>query len=75
LSNTTGGPDIDVASARITVQGLTNANQDVIFGNRLEAPRIEKRSGEDLDIKVEIIEVGVRQATTFELMAYGYDLL
>ncbi len=75
LSNTTGGPDIDVASARITLQGLTSANQDVIFGNRLEAPRIEKRSGEDLDIKVEIIEVGVRQRTTFELLAYGYDLL
>tara|TARA_R110002012_G_scaffold76354_1_gene192735 strand:+ start:652 stop:1968 length:1317 start_codon:yes stop_codon:yes gene_type:complete len=75
LSNTTGGPDIDVASARITVQGLTSANQDVIFGNRLEAPRIEKRSGEDLDIKVEIIEVSVRQRTTFELLAYGYDLL
>ena len=76
LSNTTGGPDIDVASARITVQGLTNARgQDVIFGNRLEAPRIEKRSGEDLDIKVKIIEVGARPETKLELMAYGYDLL
>ena len=76
LSNTTGGPDIDVASARITVQGLTSSiGQDVIFGNRLEAPRIEGRSGEDLDIKVEIIEVGVRSSTTFKLLAYGYDLL
>ena len=76
LSNTTGGPDIDVASARITVQGLTSSiGQDVIFGNRLEAPRIQGRSGEDLDIKVEIIEVGVRSSTTFKLLAYGYDLL
>jgi len=75
LTITTGGADIDVASARITVQGLTEANQDVVYGHRFEAPKVEKRGGEDLDVKVEIIEVGVRQRTTFELVGYGYQLL
>jgi predicted phage tail protein len=75
LTITTGGADIDVASARITVQGLTEANQDVVYGHRFEAPKVEKRGGEDLDVKVEIIEVGVRERTTFELVGYGYKLL
>ena len=75
LTITTGGADIDVASARITVQGLTEANQDVVYGHRFEAPKVEKRGGEDLDVKVEIIEVGVRPRTTFELVGYGYKLL
>ena len=67
--------ETDVASARITVQGLTDANQDVVYGHRLEAPKLEGRGGENLDIKVEIIEVGVRERTTFELVGYGYKLL
>ena len=75
LTITTGGADIDVASARITVQGLTDANQDVVYGHRFEAPEVEGRNGEDLDVKVEIIEVGVRERTTFELVGYGYKLL
>ena len=75
LTITSGGDDIDVALARITVQGLTDANQDVVIGHRLEAPSVDKRSDDDLDIKVKIIEVGVRERTTFELVGYGYKLL
>jgi len=75
LAITTGGDDIDVASARVTVQGLTDRSQEVVFGHRLKAPKVDKRGGDDLDVKVEIIEVGVRQRTTFELVGYGYKLL
>jgi len=75
LAITTGGDDIDVASARVTVQGLTDRSQEVVFGHRLKAPKVDKRGGDDLDVTVEIIEVGVRQRTTFELVGYGYKLL
>ena len=75
LTITTGGADIPVASARITVQGLTNANQNVVFGHRLEMPRVQDRNNKDLAIKVEIIEVGLLSTATFQLQSYGYDLL
>jgi predicted phage tail protein len=75
LTITTGGADIPVASARITVQGLTNANQNVVFGHRLEMPRVQDRNNDDLAIKVEIIEVGLLPTATFQLQSYGYDLL
>ena len=75
LTITTGGADIPVASARITVQGLTNANQKVVFGHRLEMPRVQDRNNDDLAIKVEIIEVGLLPTATFQLQSYGYDLL
>ena len=75
LTITTGGTDLDVASARITVQGLTNDNQDVVFGHRLEAPRVNERNNDDLDIRVEIIEVGLLPTATFVLQSYGYGLL
>ena len=75
LTITTGGTDLDVASARITVQGLTNENQDVVFGHRLEAPRVNERNNDDLDIRVEIIEVGLLPTATFVLQSYGYGLL
>ena len=75
LTITTGGADIPVASARITVQGLTNASQKVVFGHRLEMPRVQDRNNDDLAIKVEIIEVGLLPTATFQLQSYGYDLL
>ena len=75
LAVTTGGDDIDVASVRTTVQGLTNPSPDVTFGHRLEVPSLTSRKNDDLDIKVEIIEAGVRPRTRLKLLAYGYGLL
>lgn len=72
---TTGGADIDVASARFTLQGLTNKNQDFVFGVRLEAPRVGDRAGEDLDLIVEIADVGCHDEATLDIQGYGYGLL
>ncbi len=73
LPETDGEPD--VASARITVQGLTENSQEFVYGHRLQAPRVDGSANEKLRIDVKIIEVGVRQRTTFELVGYGYKLL
>ena len=72
---TTGGADVDVAKARATVQGLVNPSQNFRYGHRLEMPRLGDRSGEDLDIKVEIVDLGVHPDVHLTLHAYGYDLL
>ena len=71
----TEGDDVDIASGRITVQGLTRKSDDVIFGHRFKAPKVEKRGRDGMTVKVEIIEVGARPITTFELVGYGYKLL
>ena len=72
---TTGGADVDVAKARATVQGLVNPSQNFRYGHRLEMPRLGDRSGEDLDIKVEIVDLGVHPDVHLTLHAYGYNLL
>ena len=71
-----GGPDVDVAKARFTLQGLTNANgHDFSFGVRLEGPEVKGRSGDGIDVKVEIIEVGCHDECTLDFVGYGYDIL
>ncbi len=73
-----GGDDIDVARAQITVQGLLNSeDQEVIFGNRIEMPKVKgaESANEKVYVKVEIIEAEVYDGTTFKLQGYGYDLL
>lgn len=71
-----GGSDVDVAKARFTLQGLTNANgHDFSFGVRLEGPDVKKRSGDGIDVKVEIIEVGCHDECTLDFVGYGYDIL
>ena len=72
---TTGGADVDVAKARATVQGLVNPSQNFRYGHRLEMPRLGDRADEDLDIKVEIVDLGVHPDVHLTLHAYGYDLL
>lgn len=72
------GDDVDVARAQITVQGLLNSeDQEVIFGNRIEMPKVKGAEGanEKVYVKVEIIEAEVYDGTTFKLQGYGYDLL
>ncbi len=73
LPETDGEPE--VASARITLQGLTENSQEFVYGHRLQAPRVDGSANEKLRIDVKIIEVGVRQNATFELVGYGYKLL
>nr|BAR24689.1 phage HK022 GP20-like protein [uncultured Mediterranean phage uvMED] len=75
---TQSGDDVDVARAQITVQGLLNSeDQEVVFGNRLEMPKVKGAEGanERVYVKVEIIEAEVYDGTTFKLQGYGYDLL
>ena len=67
------GTDVKVASARITIQGLVNETQKVIYGNRLEMPAVS--DGEDVKLEVEIIDAEVHDEATFTLQGYGYDLL
>ncbi len=78
ITVTQSGDDVDVAFARITVQGLLNAtDQEVIFGNRIELPKVKgaQKEGERIYVKVEIIEAEVYDGTTFKLQGYGYNLL
>jgi len=72
---TTGGTDIVVASAEVALQGLTNETQSFKVGHRLEMPKVADRSGKDLDLKVEIIDVAVHDQATLTINGYGYDLL
>ena len=64
-----------LARARITVQGLTNESQSFRYGHRLEMPKVVGEDGEDLNLKVEIIEVGLHRDATFTVHGYGYDRL
>ena len=64
-----------LARARITVQGLTNESQSFRYGHRFEMPKVVGEDGEDLNLKVEIIEVGLHKDATFTVHGYGYDRL
>ena len=72
---TTGMPDTVVASAEVALQGLTNETQSFKVGHRLEMPKVSGKGGEDLDLKVEIIDVAVHDQATLTINGYGYDLL
>tara|TARA_R100000406_G_scaffold65220_1_gene45909 strand:+ start:1527 stop:2798 length:1272 start_codon:yes stop_codon:yes gene_type:complete len=72
---TTGMADTVVASAEVSLQGLTNQTQPFRVGHRLEMPKVKGKSGEDLDLKVEIIDVAVHDQATLTVNGYGYNLL
>ena len=72
---TTGMADTAVAVAEIGLQGLTNETQPFRVGHRLEMPKVVGKSGEDLDLKVELIDVAVHDQATFTINGYGYNLL
>lgn len=72
---TTGMPDTAVAVAEVSLQGLTNETQSFRVGHRLEMPKVEGKSGEDLDLKVELIDLAVHDQATFTINGYGYNLL
>jgi len=72
---TTGMANTVVASAEVSLQGLTNQTQPFRVGHRLEMPRVKGKAGEDLDLKVEIIDVAVHDQATLTINGYGYGLL
>ena len=72
---TRGGHDIDVAKARVTLQGLVTNRKTFTYVHRLEMPHVEDRGGDGMDISVQIIDVAVHDDAIFTLHGYGYDLL
>lgn len=64
-----------VSTAEVTVQGLLLRNQTLMYGHRLKMPAISNRAGEDVEIKITILDLGVHANANFIINAYGYDLL
>ena len=69
------GDNPTVASADVTVQGLlTRSKKDnIVYGHRLEMPRVEDRN--HVDVKVEILDAEVHDDARLIFHAYGYGLL
>ena len=72
---TRGGPDVVIASARVTLQGLVEKSQNFTYGHRLELPDASNRDGDGMDVTVEIIDAAVHDNATFEIQSYGYKIL
>lgn len=70
-----GAPDVTVATAQVTIQGLINPSQNVRYGHRLKMPRVTSRDRDDLLLTVEIVDAEVHESATFSVQAYGYNLL
>lgn len=70
-----GKPDVTVATAQVTIQGLINPSQNVRYGHRLKMPGVPNRNEDDLMLTVEIIDAEVHENATFKVQAYGYNLL
>ena len=68
-------PDVLAATARTTVQGLFNPNQNLTYGQRLELPKVKNGDVEEIKLEVEIIDVEATDRTTFVIAGYGYNLL
>ena len=67
------GDDVDVATADVTVQGLFYQSNKIVYGHRLQMPKVPDKNR--VEIAVEIINVGVHDDATLTLHAYGYNLL
>lgn len=74
-SITVSGDEVTLANAEVTLQGLANETQSFRFGHRLEMPKVKDKDGNDLDLRIEILEVGLHDDATFTVHGYGYDLL
>ena len=70
-----GNPNITVATAQVTIQGLINPSQNVRYGHRFKMPGISKRDTDDLMLTVEIIDAEVNENVSFKVQSYGYNLL
>ena len=67
------GTNPKVASADVTVQGLLLKSQDIVYGHRLEMPRVTGR--DEVRVTVEIVDVAVHDNARLIFHAYGYGLL
>ena len=70
-----GKPDVTVATAQVTIQGLINPSQNVRYGHRLKMPGIPGRDRDDFMLTVEIIDAEVDENVSFKVQSYGYNLL
>lgn len=70
---TGSGDNPTVASADVTVQGLLLQSQKVLYGHRLEMPKVDDRN--QVDVTVEIIDAEVHDNARLTFHAYGYGLL
>ena len=70
---TGSGSDPTVASADVTVQGLLLQSNKILYGHRLEMPKVKNR--DKVRVTVEIIDAEVHDGARLVFHAYGYDLL
>jgi predicted phage tail protein len=70
---TGSGSDPTVASADVTVQGLLLQSNKILYGHRLEMPKVKDR--DKVRVTVEIIDAEVHDGARLVFHAYGYDLL
>ena len=70
---TGSGSDPTVASADVTVQGLLLQSNKILYGHRLEMPKVKDR--DKVRVTVEIIDAEVHDDARLVFHAYGYDLL
>lgn len=70
-----GEPDLPVANAVITLQGLVNKSDKFNYGHRFEIPKAKALNNNNLKIKFEVIDAGVHSNATLIVQSYGYDLL
>ena len=67
------GTNPKVASADVTVQGLLLKSHNIVYGHRLEMPKVTGR--ERVRVTVEIVDVAVHDDARLIFHAYGYGLL
>lgn len=74
ISRGGGEPDLPVANAVITLQGLVNKSQKFNYGHRFELPKAKALDKNNLKLKFEVIDAGVHSNATLMIQSYGYDL-
>ena len=65
--------DPQVATADATIQGLILRNDTVLYGHRLQMPKVTGR--DEVRINVEILDVEVHDGARLVFHGYGYNLL
>lgn len=67
------GDDLDVATADVTVQGLFYQSDKILYGHRLQMPKVSDKNR--VEITVEILDAEVHDNARLIFHAYGYGLL
>jgi predicted phage tail protein len=71
LTGSTSDPT--VATADVTVQGLLLQSHEILYGHRLQMPKVKNR--DKVRVTVEIIDAEVHDGARLVFHAYGYGLL